>query len=163
LPDKAYHDVAMSYLDDIKTVLGKKKKADNAAVSKPQIKVLIVEDESVLREMYRDKLEHEGFEVIAASNGKEGLEMAIAKKPRLILLDLMMPIMDGKTMLRRLRAIPDFKKLPVIILTNAGDVENIKETQRYENASEFLIKSNINIDDVIKKIRELTIFGYKYT
>jgi DNA-binding response OmpR family regulator len=153
----------MGYLDDIKTVLGKKKKVDNAAVLKTPIKVLIVEDESVLREMYRDKLEHEGFEVIVASNGKEGLEMAIAKKPRIILLDLMMPIMDGKMMLRRLRALPDFKKLPVIILTNAGDVENIKETQRYENASEFLIKSNINIDDVIKKIRELTIFGYKYT
>jgi DNA-binding response OmpR family regulator len=105
----------MGYLDDIKTVLGKKKKVDNAAVLKTPIKVLIVEDESVLREMYRDKLEHEGFEVIVASNGKEGLEMAIAKKPRIILLDLMMPIMDGKMMLRRLRALPDFKKLPVII------------------------------------------------
>jgi two-component system, OmpR family, response regulator ResD len=150
----------MSYLDK---VFGKDTSEDpkNKKPEKPPIKVLFVEDEAVLREMYRDKLAHEGFDVIIASNGKDGLESAISHKPDLILLDLMMPVMDGITMLRKLREIPEFKKLPVIVLTNAGEIENIKQTQRYENASEFLIKSNVSMDDVVKKIKEWTLWGFR--
>ena len=113
----------------------------------------IRDSDQILREMYKDKFIKEGFEVITAEDGKKGLEMVLFQNPDIILLDLMMPVMDGKTMLGRLRAFPQYKKLPVIVLTNAGEVENIRETQRYDNACEFLIKSNISIDEIVKKVK----------
>ncbi len=63
-----------------------------------------------------------------------------------------MPVMDGKTMLHKLREIPEFKTLPVIVLTNAGDIDNIRETKFYYNASDFCIKSNTRIDEVVEKV-----------
>src|SRR6185437_2418903 len=116
-------------------------------------KILIVEDDSILLEMYRDKFIHENFSVITAQNGKEGLEKAIELKPNIILLDLMMPVMSGQQMLIKLRQFPQFKRLPVIVLTNAGEVENIRETKRYDDACDFLIKSNVSVEDVVKKVR----------
>jgi DNA-binding response OmpR family regulator len=141
----------MKVIDDIKTVLGDTPLPNSK--NTPLKKVLIVEDDNILLEMYRDKFIKENFEVITAENGKIGLEKALNEKPDIILLDLMMPVMDGTIMLRRLREFPQFKKLPVIILTNAGAVDNIKETQRYDNACEFLIKSNVSIDDVVDKVK----------
>lgn len=146
----------MSILDDIQNLYGDKKKAPPSTTEtlpKPAKRILIVEDEPMLLEMYRDKFLHEGFEIISAQNGEEGLEKITSQKPQLVLLDLMMPVMDGKTMLRKMREMPEFKKLPVIILTNAGEVENIKETQFYDNANEFLIKSNISVDDLVEKVK----------
>jgi CheY-like chemotaxis protein len=66
----------------------------------------------------------------------------------------MMPVMDGKVMLKRLREMPEFKTLPVIVLTNAGDVDTIRETKSYYNASDFLIKSNVTPDDILNKVRD---------
>jgi DNA-binding response OmpR family regulator len=144
---------AMAVLNDIKVLLGKKKPYETPKHTHPQKKVLIVEDESVLQEMYKDKFTTEGFSVFVANDGQHGLKQAVEHKPDIILLDLMMPIMDGKTMLRKLRELPDFKKLPVIILTNAGEVENIMETQHFDNACEFLIKSNVSVDEIVKKVK----------
>ncbi|HUQ85507.1 MAG TPA: response regulator transcription factor [Candidatus Limnocylindrales bacterium] len=147
----------MSYLDDVNKILGgKKDTATKLDKPKPQVKILIVEDDPSLSEMYSYKFIHEGFDVTTAPDGQKGLETAISFMPDIILLDLMMPIMDGRQMLRKLREIPKFKKLPVIVVTNAGDIESMKETQRYENANEFLIKSNVSIDDVVKKVKDWT-------
>jgi CheY-like chemotaxis protein len=66
----------------------------------------------------------------------------------------MMPVMDGKVMLRRLREMPEFATLPVIVLTNAGTVDNITETKTLYNASDFLIKSNVTPDDILVKVRQ---------
>jgi DNA-binding response OmpR family regulator len=118
-------------------------------------KIMIVEDEKVLADALEIKFQHEGFKVFKAENGQVGLDMIKQNKPDIVLLDLMMPVMDGKTMLRRLRETPDFKYLPVVVLTNAGEVDNIKETKQYDNASAFLIKSNINPEDVVKVVKDL--------
>src|SRR5258708_1571778 len=142
----------MSVIEDVKTILGKQSKPVPKRTA-PSKTILIVEDDRILREMYFDKFLKEGFSVITAENGKIGLEKTLNQKPNIILLDLMMPIMDGKVMLKRLREFPQCKKLPVIVLTNAGDVENIRETQRYDNACEFLIKSNVSVDEVVKKVK----------
>jgi CheY-like chemotaxis protein len=144
----------MKLLDDVKTILSKPQPHQeiNKEDAPPQT-VLIVEDEPILLEMYRDKFMHVGYNVISAENGKIGLEKALAKKPDIILLDLMMPIMNGTTMLRRLREFPKFKKLPVIILTNAGEVDNMREALLFNNANEFLIKSNVNVEDVVKRVK----------
>lgn len=142
----------MKVIEDIKTIISKDPQ-QQFKTKQLLKKILIVEDDKILLEMYQDKFTKEDFEVITAENGKIGLEKAINEKPDIILLDLMMPVMDGTIMLRRLREFPQFKRLPVIILTNAGQVDNIKETQRYDNACEFLIKSNVSIDDVVKKVK----------
>lgn len=142
----------MKVIEDLKTILSKDPQQQFTTKQTPK-KILIAEDDKILLEMYQDKFTKEGFVVITAENGKIGLEKVINEKPDIILLDLMMPVMNGTTMLRRLREFPQFKKLPVIILTNAGQVDNIKETQRYDNASEFLIKSNVSIEDVVQKVK----------
>jgi len=146
------YDEDMAVIDDIKTILGNTQDSQHTK-TEALGKVLIVEDEPILREMYQDKFVHEGFVVVTAENGKVGLEKTLSEKPDVIILDLMMPVMDGKVMLQKLREYPEFKKLPVMILTNAGEVENIRETQRYDNAREFLIKSNVTVDEVVKRTK----------
>ncbi len=90
-------------------------------------KVLITEDDPLMSRMYQKIFTFEGYEVIMAGNGEEGLEKAKLEKPTIILLDVMMPKMNGLQMLEKLKLDPDTKKIPVIMLTNlAGekDAEN---------------------------------------
>src|SRR4051794_24209614 len=108
----------MALLRDIRILLGTHKNKPKPITT--QKTILIVEDEEMLRAMYKHKFSVEGFEVVTAENGVEGLHKAHHHKPDIILLDLMMPVMDGKAMLRKLREVPEFKLLPVVILTNAG-------------------------------------------
>lgn len=115
--------------------------------------ILIVEDDKYLREFYAEYLAKEGFRILTAENGQTGLETVISQKPDIVLLDLMMPIMDGKTMLHKMRAIPEFTHTPVVILTNAGDAENIRQTQLFDNANAFFIKSNVTPDEILSKVR----------
>lgn len=141
----------MSVIEDVKTIL-RKQPPPPIKKDQPLKKILIVEDDAILLEMYKDKFINEGFQVITATNGKEGLEKTLEQKPNIILLDIMMPVMNGKQMLRKVREFPQFKRLPVIILTNAGEVENIRETKRYDDACDFLIKSNVSVEEVVKKV-----------
>ena len=90
-------------------------------------KVLIVDDEVKIRQLTADELKKKGFEVIEATNGEEGLQSALKDKPDLILLDITMPVMDGLTMLQKLRAEPEGKKVQVIVLTNSGDFGKIAD------------------------------------
>ena len=118
-------------------------------------KVLIVEDETTLADALEITLRDEGFDVLKATNGQLGLDMATANKPNIILLDLLMPIMDGKSMLHKLREIPEFKTTPVIVLTNAGDADNMRETKFYDNAAAFLIKANVTPGDIANQVKTL--------
>jgi DNA-binding response OmpR family regulator len=142
----------MSVIEDVKTILGKPPQP-HTQIQQSLKKILIVEDDAILLEMYKDKFVTEGFEVITAINGKEGLEKTLEQKPNIIILDLMMPVMSGESMLKKIREFPQFKRLPVIVLTNAGEVDNIRLTKRYDDACDFLIKSNVSIDDVVDKVR----------
>lgn len=121
----------------------------------PPKKVLIVEDDQYIRDLYVEILKSNGFEVYSAVNGEQGLQAVQTYKPDLLLLDLMMPIMDGKTMLHKLRQIPEFAKLPVIILTNSGDADSMTQTQLYENAKGFLIKVNTTPQEVLNRVKGL--------
>jgi DNA-binding response OmpR family regulator len=126
-----------------------------SASPSPAKKVLIIEDEKRLADALEIKFRHEGFDVIKADNGQVGLEAIIAQNPHIVLLDLMMPVMDGKTMLKKLREFPQFKNLPVIVLTNAGDVDSMRETQLYYSANAFMIKSNTSPDEIVAKVKDL--------
>lgn len=115
--------------------------------------VLIVEDESDLRQLLRTKIESEEFNVLEAENGKVGLETALAQHPDVILLDIVMPIMDGLSMLKDLRQNDWGKSVPVIILSNLSEVEKISAGME-ENVYDYLVKSDWEPDDVIDLIRK---------
>jgi DNA-binding response OmpR family regulator len=126
---------------------------ENPTNTSAKKKVLIVEDDQYLKDFYQELLTSAGYDVLTAVNGQEGLEKVVAQKPSLILLDIMMPVMDGKSMLHKMREIEEFKYTPVIILTNAGDADNMKQTMRYDNANAFLIKSNITPDELLSAVK----------
>jgi DNA-binding response OmpR family regulator len=115
-------------------------------------KILIVEDELPLAQLLSDKFLAVGYEVSMAGDGKAGLEKAESWKPDLILLDIIMPIMDGMTMLHKLRATPEGKAMPVILLTNLSDTEHVYDAMA-NGVFDFLVKSNWDIDDLVDEVR----------
>jgi CheY-like chemotaxis protein len=116
-------------------------------------KILIVEDEAPLRNAMSDILTFEGFIVFQAKNGQEGLDIALAQHPDLILLDLMMPVMDGLTMLEKLRTDQIYgKNAMVILLTNINDPDKVAAATE-AGSYDFLVKSDWNIEDVVRKIK----------
>lgn len=116
--------------------------------------VLIVEDEVSLATALHEKFISEGFSVLEAHDGEEGLEIALAKKPDCILLDIIMPKMDGITMLKHLRVDPWGKKAKVIMLTNLSDSTQVASAME-QDAFEFLVKSDVKIEEIVSKVREL--------
>ena len=93
-------------------------------------KILIVEDDSVLSHLYQNAFSFQGFEVEMASDGKEGLEAASSLKPDLILTDIMMPNMDGIEMLKKIKAKPQTKNIPVIVMSNLSNEEDVLREMR---------------------------------
>ena len=118
--------------------------------------ILIVEDEVSLLNALRDKLTHEGFSALEAKNGEEGLEVALREHPDLILLDIIMPKMDGMTMLRKLRNENEWgKSIPVIILTNLTSADEARNRDITElEPSYYLVKADWKLEDVVSKIKE---------
>lgn len=115
-------------------------------------KILIVEDEQVLKITLKKKFLKDGFDIVEASDGEEGLEVAEKEKPDLILLDIVMPKMDGMTMLRKLRQRKFGKEMPVILLTNLADTDEVNRAMEL-NVFDYLVKSNWDIEDVIGKVK----------
>jgi DNA-binding response OmpR family regulator len=116
-------------------------------------KILIVEDEESLLNVLVDKFTAEKFVVFSAKNGFEGLDIALKEKPDIILLDIVMPKMDGLTMLRELREDESGKNIKVIILTNLSGEDSMAEAM--DNGSfGYLIKSDWKIEDLVKKVEE---------
>lgn len=116
-------------------------------------KVLIVEDEISLLKALVIKFRRNGFKVLTARNGEEGLKCALKERPDLILLDIIMPKMDGVTMLKKLRKDKKCLTIPVILLTNLGYDKEVEEAIKH-GVTDFLVKTNWKIEDVIKKAKE---------
>lgn len=116
-------------------------------------KILLVEDETALQETMTEYLTDEKFEVLSALDGQAGLEMAQKNLPDLILLDVILPKMDGFQVLEGIKKDDRTKNIPVILLTNLESMENIQKA--FENgASAYLIKADFKLEDVVKKIKE---------
>ena len=117
--------------------------------------LLIVEDEAIAVKVIAEGLVSENYEVTVAYDGQEGLEVARVKHPDLILLDLLMPRLDGMSMLKKLRDDDWGKKVPVIILTNLSGIseEKLADVSRLE-PSYYLIKSNVTMGEIVDKIKE---------
>lgn len=115
-------------------------------------KILIVEDEVSQRNALHDKLVREGFTIFEAKDGQAGLEVALREHPDLILLDIVMPVMDGLTMLHTLRIDDWGKDVPVIILTNLSEAEKVAESLE-RGVYDYLVKSDWKLEDIAKKVR----------
>lgn len=118
--------------------------------------VLVVEDDSALRSALHDVLTVKGYTPVDARNGEEGLQFALRDRPDLILLDILMPEMDGLAMMKKLRATDDWgKQVPIILLTNlSSDNEEITKAIAEGEPAYYLIKSDWTIDDVMEKVKE---------
>lgn len=115
--------------------------------------MLIVEDDASLRGALCKKFIKEGFNVLSAEDGEEGLKTALEQHPDLILLDILMPKMDGLTMLKKFRESDKDKNTPVMLLSNLTDVQDISEALLL-GAKEYLVKSNWKLEDLVKKVGE---------
>ena len=115
-------------------------------------RILIVEDELDIREAMAEALTQEGFSVSTAGNGSEGLKKSIEEKPDLILLDIIMPMMNGHEMLEKLRSDAWGKKAKVIMLTSMDDVKNI--SQAHSGAiTDYLIKAHSSLSEIVAKVK----------
>jgi DNA-binding response OmpR family regulator len=119
-------------------------------------KILIIEDEKSLRNAVVDILNLKKFIPIQAKNGKEGLALALSEHPNLILLDLIMPEMDGTAALNKIRSSVWGKKVPIIILTNlSATAEQSVFDEGAHKLTHYLIKSDWKLHDIVKKIEEI--------
>ena len=116
--------------------------------------ILIVEDDRALSLTLKDNFEKEGFGIILAKDGVEGLKFALEQKPDLILVDIVMPNMDGMTMMRKLRDDVRGKKVPIILLTNLEADDAIMKGVIRDEPSYYLVKANWKMEDVIEKVKE---------
>lgn len=116
-------------------------------------KILLVEDDEFLAELYATKLNMEGFEVFLAVDGEKGLKLAKEKMPDLVLLDIILPKMDGFEVLGKMKIDPAMKNIPVILLTNLSQKDEVKKGLDL-GAKDYLIKAHFMPSEVVKKIKQ---------
>jgi DNA-binding response OmpR family regulator len=118
------------------------------------IKVLVVEDDPFLSSLLKGRLEKDGYQVTAALDGALGLAALSASKPDLVLLDIIMPVMNGFDMLKKMKADPAMKDVIVIIFSNLGQEHEIEEGKQL-GADDFLVKAKFTLHEVMTKIEDL--------
>ncbi len=115
-------------------------------------KVLLVEDSKAVQQIYRNKLTLEHFQVSTADNGMEAIKSLSAEKPDIILLDLMMPVMDGYKVLQVVKTDPKLSKIPVLVFSAKGQPEEVEKALNL-GAAGYIVKATTKINEVIDKIR----------
>lgn len=130
--------------------------SNQTGVPAPKSTILIIEDDAPMLNALHDKLTREGFSVLEARNGEEGLEVALRERPDLILLDIVMPKMDGMTVLKKLRRESEWGKTArIIILTNlSSDNEQRNQDITETEPAFYLVKTDWTLEDIVAKIRE---------
>lgn len=119
-----------------------------------QKRILLVEDDVFLAGIYKKKFEVEGFKISVSDNGKKGLDDAKKNPPDLILLDVLLPKMDGFTVLKELKSDPATKEIPVILLTNLGQKDDVEKGIE-SGAEDYLIKIHFKPSEVVDKVRKV--------
>ena len=115
-------------------------------------KVILIEDEEMLSNMYEAKFIKEGFDIKKALDGETGLKLIQEENPDLVLLDIIMPKLDGFSVLRKIKEDPKNKNIPVILLTNLGQDEDVKKGNSL-GASGYLVKANMTPAQVVEKVK----------
>ncbi|MCK5084983.1 MAG: response regulator [Candidatus Pacebacteria bacterium] len=118
-------------------------------------KIVIIEDEKILIELLEKKIKEEGYEVFVSLNGKEGLELIKEVKPDLVLLDIIMPKLNGYEVMEEMNKLKEFnlKKIPVIIISNSGQSVEIERALNL-GVRDYLIKAQFDPKEVIDKIKK---------
>jgi len=119
----------------------------------PQPKVLLVEDDLSLMKIYSNKMRISGFDVSVATTGDEGLRKAQVELPQIILLDLILPGMDGFLVLEEIKKNPVTEGIPVVILSNLGQQTDIERGKRL-GAVDYLVKSDVSLVDLVAKVKK---------
>ncbi len=117
-------------------------------------KILIVEDDKFVRELIFQKLTEEKFDVFAAKDGEEGVEKAESEKPNLILLDLILPGMDGFEVISRIRKNKETESIPIIILSNLGEKGDVDRGIKL-GANDYMIKAHFTPKEIVEKVRNI--------
>ncbi|MFC1612790.1 response regulator transcription factor [Patescibacteria group bacterium] len=117
-------------------------------------KILIIEDDQILADMYGLKFKKDGYEVLITENGADGLNLAKTKKPTVILLDIILPQLDGFSILAELKKNATTKKIPVILLTNLGQGGDLEKGKNL-GADGYLTKANTTPDEIMKQIKNI--------
>jgi len=115
-------------------------------------KILIIEDEKLLSDMYEDKFSQSGFLTVMANSAEQGFELLKKEKPDLVLLDILLPQENGIQFLKRIKDIPELSKVPVIIFSNYDDPETKKKAFNL-GARDYLIKTNFTPTEIVGKIQ----------
>jgi DNA-binding response OmpR family regulator len=119
-----------------------------------KIKILLVEDDPFLLNMYVTKFEMEGFSVVVADDGEKGVKSAVKELPDIILLDIMLPKMNGFEVLEKIKGADETKKIPVILLTNLSQKDEIEKAASL-GAVDYLIKAHFMPSEVVEKIKKV--------
>ncbi|HCS78279.1 TPA: response regulator [Patescibacteria group bacterium] len=116
-------------------------------------KILFIEDDPLLVKIYSTRLSVDGYEVISAENGEDGLQIAETQAPDLIVLDIMMPRLDGFSVLEKLRQSEKTRNTPILVYSNLGQEDEIVRAKKM-GATDFVIKANLSPTEMINKIKE---------
>ncbi len=122
-------------------------------MGKTKNKILIVEDDAMISAMYKSKFEADGFKILVAVDGANGLELAKKEKPNIIMMDIIMPRMDGFSVLSKLKKTGQTKNIPVIMLTNLGTDED-KDKAKKLGVVDYLVKANLTPAQISEKIKK---------
>ena len=122
-------------------------------VSTP-IHILLVEDDVFLRGIYQKKFEMENYKVSTADNGEKALVDAKKKKPDIILLDVLLPKLDGFAVLEKLKNDPETKPIPIILLTNLGQKDDVEKGLE-NGAADYLIKAHFKPSEIVDKVKKV--------
>jgi CheY-like chemotaxis protein len=120
--------------------------------------IMVVEDDLFVRDIYVTKIMKEGFDLVSASDGMEALKKLEEEgvRPDLILLDIIMPKLDGLSVLKRIKANPELEKIPIILLTNLGQRDQLDKAAEF-GVNDYLIKSHFTPSEVMEKINKFLI------
>lgn len=122
-------------------------------MAKGKKKILIVEDDLSYSNVFSDVFSDEGMHVLSAKNGQEGLDIALKEHPDLLVVDIAMPVMDGLTMIKKLRENEWGKDADVILLTNLFDMDKVAEAAE-KGAFDYLVKKDWSMEDLVKKVKK---------
>ncbi len=118
-----------------------------------QIKILIVEDDDLLQSALMSRFQTEGYNVLVANNGEEGLALFLSETPNVVISDVVMPKMDGVQMFAQIKEKRPDDMTPIIMLTNSDDMNNLASALKNHTVT-HLLKSGLKLDDLVKIVKE---------
>jgi two-component system, OmpR family, alkaline phosphatase synthesis response regulator PhoP len=116
-------------------------------------KIALVEDDQIIQKALKEELTDAGFEVVTANDGEEGLDLIVTQEPDLALVDIVMPKMDGLTLVQELQKSSVDKEMPILMLSNLTDSKKVLEAME-EGAHDYLMKIRYRAEDVVEKVKE---------